>query len=83
MPCFAKSSAIEFAALGVCLKTTSLKNLDRTSILLATILEDENERKNFYLPHNPSKRITGVNFVNIGALEVKYLYSGKIVSEPR
>jgi hypothetical protein len=77
MPCFSKSSAIEFAALGVCLKTTSLKNLDRTSILLATILEDENERKKFYLPHNPSKRITGVNFVNIGAWKLSIFIVGR------
>jgi hypothetical protein len=68
---------MEFAALGVCLKTTSLKNLDRTSILLATILEDENERKNFYLPHNPSKRITGVNFVNIGAWKLSIFIVGR------
>jgi hypothetical protein len=73
MPCFVKSSAIEF----VCLKTTSLKNLDRTSILLATILEDENDRKNFYLPHNPSKRITGVNFVNIGAWKLSIFIVGR------
>jgi hypothetical protein len=40
-------------------------------------LEDENERKKFYLPYNPSKRITGVNFVNIGAWKLSIFIVGR------